>query len=383
MVPLGSVTMPSTGPTARQSPDVSLLVHSFAGGGAERVAVELANAFSASGLSVDVVVQRGVGPYLDELHASVRVLEIGQGVVTLPLRLWVYLRKTRPRAVLSFLLGFNLVSSFIRTTSVPRVLVLTEHNPIVVPKRRAAWKRFMLRLLPRIYRRADKVVAVSPGIADELVALGLPSEMVSSIPNPLNVRRIQAVMDTPVDHPFFEEGMPVLVAVGRLEPQKDYPTMLVAFGLLCERRNLRLLVLGEGRERPTLERMASELGVGHAVDFVGFQACPWAWVARADLFVLSSRFEGWGNVIAESLAVGTRVVSTDCPTGPAEILGHGAFGSLVQVSDPAALAAGIESELATFRDPAELRRRAEEWNVDRIADRYLALLRNPTRRDRN
>lgn len=355
-------------------PDIAVLIHSFAGGGAERMAVHLVNEFIRRGLVVDVVVNAEEGVYRPELDPRGEIFRVGRSAVLVPLRLWLYLRQRQPQSVLSVLVGFNLVAATIRTRSTPITLVLTEQNQIHTGKRRSSWKRVVLKILPHLYRRADYVVGVSPGVAAELVGLGIPEPMVESIPNPVDIDDVEQRSRSAAEHPYFEEGVPVLIAVGSLVDQKDYPTFLAAVALLRTRRDVRALILGEGERRATLERRRADLGLDGVVDFVGFQSPPWPWMARADVFVLSSRFEGWPNVLSEALALGKKVVATDGPTAAREILADGRYGSLVPVGDSTAMAAAIESELDGERESMALRARAAEWAVGPVADRYLSLL---------
>lgn len=355
-------------------PDIALLLHSFSDGGTERVAVDLANEFVARGLIVEVVVESDTGPFRDDLDERAAVVELGKNAVLLPVRVWRYQRRSKPESVLSFLIGFNLVAALVRRPARTRRLVLTEHSPIHIPEPRPLWKRILLRLLPVLYGQADAVVAVSDGIAEELIHLGVPEERVHSIPNPVRVDREVLGRMTVVDHPYFRSGDRVLLAAGRLVPSKDYETLLCAIVRVRDLVSVRLLVLGEGQERFRLEYLRDQLGLHGFVDFVGFQNPPWGWIARADLVVSSSRFEGWGNVLAEALALGVPVVSTDCPTGPRQILDGGRWGSLAPVGDAEGLASAIRRELRLRRDPDALRTRAAEWDIERIADRYLTVL---------
>jgi glycosyltransferase involved in cell wall biosynthesis len=166
----------------------------------------------------------------------------------------------------------------------------------------------------------------------------------------------------------------VILSVGRLSAEKDYPTLLRAFALLQNQVPARLILLGEGGQRAGLERLASELGIGATVSLPGFVRNPFAYMARARVFVLSSLFEGFGNVLVEALACGCQVVSTHCPGGPGEILDRGRYGRLVPVGDHAALARAILEAIAEPMDTEALRRRADDFSVERAARRHLDAL---------
>lgn len=177
------------------------------------------------------------------------------------------------------------------------------------------------------------------------------------------------------NHPWLRVGRPgVVLAAGRLAPEKDFATLLRAFARVRAKRPLRLVILGEGRERPRLTPLAEALGVNADVAMPGTVANPFAFMRRASAFVLSSRHEGLGNVLIEALACGCPVASTDCAAGPAEILDHGRFGPLVPVGDDAALAAAIEGLLDRPPDRSRLRDRGRAFAVDAAADAYRDLL---------
>ncbi|MEX2622925.1 MAG: glycosyltransferase [Acidimicrobiia bacterium] len=352
---------------------MTVFTRSLEGGGAERVAYLLANEFARSGVGVDLVLQFATGPYLDAVDPSVRILEIGRRLRWSVPWLIRYLRTYRPKAVLGLLTENNvaiLLGALL--SSYKGRIVVSERNSL---RQRRYIPPWIVRPVVRyLYPRADRVVALTNEMADELVALGLHRSKVTVIPNPVSVEHVLAQGGQALDHAFFNAGVPVLVAVGRLVAQKDYPTMLQAAFLLSLDLDFRLLVLGEGEERLRLQQLTDQLGLQGVVDFPGFKSPPWPWMARSDLLVLSSTFEGWGNVVAEALALGLRVVSTDCPTGPREILDDGRFGTLVPVRDPRALADGIISTLAAPKEPERLRRRAREWETERVANMYLELL---------
>jgi glycosyltransferase involved in cell wall biosynthesis len=167
----------------------------------------------------------------------------------------------------------------------------------------------------------------------------------------------------------------VLVAVGRLHEQKDFQTLLRAFALVRARRSARLIILGEGPERPALEAGVAKLGLTEDVDLPGFVPNPYAFMAGASQFVLSSRYEGLPTVLIEAMACGCPVVSTDCPSGPGEILDNGKYGRLVPVGDAAALAEAMEATLDAPPPAAELKARADLFHIDRVIDSYRRLLR--------
>ena len=220
------------------------------------------------------------------------------------------------------------------------------------------------------------VACVSQGMADDLQALTrLPPGKIRTLYNPVVDPGLPGRADAALDHPWFAPGEPpVLLGIGRLHPQKDFATLLRAFAQVRAVRAARLLILGEGEEREALEALVAELGVAADVALPGFAANPYAYLSRAGAFVLSSRWEGLPTVVIEALACGAPVVSTDCPSGPDEILQGGRLGALTPVGDDAALARAILDTLAAPPDPAAGRARAQDFAVAPAAQAYLDAL---------
>lgn len=334
---------------------IAVFLPSLRGGGAERVMVQLANGFAARGHRVDLVLVAAQGPYLAEVSPKVRVVDLGRRRLRAGLwPLMLYLWRARPTALLSALPHANLVALWARALTGLRLrLVVSERNSLEGLELDRQGRR-LLRWMARFYPKADAVVAVSRGIARELVdEIGLKTRQVRAIPNPVDLALIRAGQAAPLPHPWLAEGeAPVVLAVGRLEAQKDYSTLLAAFALLRARVSARLIILGEGSQRGALAAEIAALGLEQVVALPGFDPNPYAFMARARVFVLSSRVEGFPNVLVQALACGVRAVSTDCPTGPAEILEGGRWGRLVPVGDAAGLAAALEAALTDKASPA-------------------------------
>ena len=359
-------------------PTVGIFVHSFVGGGAERVAVTLANSFTEHGWRVQFIVQTIDGPWRKMLDPRTEVLVFGGRARWLTIKLGRYLRCHQPKAIISFMTEFNIIAIISAILSGWRGrLIVTEHTSLQATLAgRQSWRSWVLWGLMRLlYRRADLIVAVSQQLASDLVKeMNLPAEKVVAIPNPLPVEEIRQAAMAPVSHRFFSEGVPVLMAVGRLHSVKDYPTLVRAVADLRERQDVRLIVLGEGPSRSELEALVKSLGLSEVVDLPGFVSPPWPWMGRANVLALSSRAEGWPSVLAEALALGVPVVATDCPTGPREILDGGKFGRLVPVGDVGEMSAAIKATLDNPPDGGALRRRAEEWSTGRVLQAYLSCI---------
>jgi len=367
--------------------DIALLVHSMTGGGAEQVCLTLGRAFRARGLSVDLVLARAEGPLLAEVPEDVRIVDCGVGTsMAWSSALVAYLRESRPRSVLAHMEGAGLVALWARLrarVAVP-VVVAVHNMPLRHAEAAASFRQ--RRLVPlasaMMLRGAEGLVAVSAGVAVELARMaGIPRERITVIPNPVETERIRRAAIGRPDHPWLAEagteregGRPVILAAGRLTAQKDFPTLIRAFALAFAEGRERLVIFGEGEDRADLETLVAAQGLADRVALPGHSAALWPAMARAQLFVLSSRWEGFGNVLVEALACGCPVVATDCPSGPSEILAGGAFGRLVPPADRLELANAMRIALTQPRQGDVLQRRAEDFAADRAAEAYLALL---------
>ncbi len=242
----------------------------------------------------------------------------------------------------------------------------------------ASWK---YRILPHAYRlllpRIGAIVAVSDGAADDFARVcAIPRARVTRIYNPVLDAEFTSRAAEVATHPWFDEPIPVFVSAARLEPVKDYPTLLHGFARHRRRHQARLFIMGVGSEQANLMALARTLGIEADVCFAGFVANPLPFIRNAAALVSASRFEGFGVAIVELLACGTPVIATDCPGGPAEILGHGRFGRLVPVGDPAALATALKEDLRAAWPREVLQSRAETFSVDASVEAYLDLFRS-------
>ena len=226
------------------------------------------------------------------------------------------------------------------------------------------------------YRGADRIVAVSKGVKDDLVKItGLDPDDIDVIANPVISSRIHELSKAPIMHPWLSDGkLPIVVGAGRLTRQKDFPTLIKAFAKVIAIRPMRLIILGEGDDRPKLTALARNLGIEAHVSLPGFEANPYAFINRASLFVLSSIWEGSPNVLTEALALGIPAVATDCQSGPREVLQNGRYGPLVPIGDPDALAKAMLKVLADPPDAEFLKTAVREFTVAFSSRRYLDLL---------
>jgi glycosyltransferase involved in cell wall biosynthesis len=363
----------------REAP-VAFFLPSLAGGGAERVVVNLVRGMVDRGRFVDVILAAAEGPLLAELPAAARVLDLGGLRVLRSLRpLADYLRRERPSALISSMSHANLVALWAaRLAGTNTPVVVTVHNTLSQTRWAGGLVAALQPMLLRwFYPWAAHVVAVSQGAADDLVRTsGLSRATVRVIYNPVITPAMLSLARRPADHPWLAPGTgapPVILGAGRLTRQKDFPTLLRALAAVRARRECRLIILGEGEERPGLEALAAELGVRDSVDLPGFRENAVSHMAASAVFVLSSAWEGLPTVLIEALATGTRVISTDCPSGPREILDGGRLGRLVPVGDPAALAEAIVEALDQPHEPASLDELAT-FTADAAVDNYLSLI---------
>lgn len=361
--------------------DLAIYLPSLTGGGAERIMVTLANEVARKGYAVDLVAALAEGPFLEDISPKVRVVNLkSKRVLTSLPGLVRYLRRERPKSMLSAMNHANVIAVLARILSGRGTrLLVSEHNTLSFPRtEKDPWQTgIVMSLIGRAYPWADGVVAVSRGVRDDLIRLyGLSPEKVHAIYNPIVTKDLPEQARKPVDHPWFREGAPpVILGTGRLTEQKGFATLIRALHRVRQQRDCRLVILGEGELRNELQALVDELGLQEHVLLPGFVKNPFAWMAHADLFVLSSGWEGFGNVLVEAMACGTPVVSTDCLSGPSEILENGKWGHLVPVGDPESMAAAILDTLTANRhEPQELKTRAQAFAASGIADQYLRVL---------
>jgi glycosyltransferase involved in cell wall biosynthesis len=377
------------------------------GGGVGRSLVTTGRALADRGYEVDLVLSRGVGPYVQEVPSSVNLVVLGAtqapparrrpdvrgDVAGRLLDRWLdrrfrylphlvhYLEERRPAVLFAAKTQPNLAALRARRLSaVPTRVIVSERTTLSSECRdrirslQLEWS-CMPWIVRRTYPEAHAIVAVSDGVADDLAATtGLPRAAITTLYNPVITDELETLARADPGHSWLRtEGPPVFVAAGRLERQKDFPTLLRAFARVRTAREAKLVILGEGRDRRRLEALVRQLGVGDDVDLPGHVSNPYAFMSRAAAFVLSSTFEGLPGVLIQALGTGCPVVSTDCPHGPAEILAGGEFGRLVPMGDAAAMADAMAATVAAPREPKHARAAAARFSVERGVDRFLAV----------
>jgi glycosyltransferase involved in cell wall biosynthesis len=357
---------------------IAFFLPKLSGGGAERVMLNLAGGVLGRDRPVDVVAASTEGAYASYVPWGARLVDLGAPRVLRALSPLVrYLRTQRPIAMISSSSHGNPIALLAnRLARVPTKSIVTVHNSRSDGRTARTLRGRLLPYVLRLsYPWADAVVAVSHGVAQNVAgATGLPQDRVKVIYNPVITPDLLTNARAPVDHAWFAPGAPpVVLAVGRLTWEKDFPTLLRAFALIRQPRPARLLILGEGPERAALEAMVADLGLGEHVALPGWVSNPYTYMAHAAVFVLSSESEGLPTALIEAIAAGTPVVATDCVSGPREILQNGRHGRLVPVGEPGALAEAVLDVLETPQQPVA----PEVWkpfSLDVAVDRYLELV---------
>jgi len=357
--------------------DVALFTTYLGSGGAERVTVNLAKGFRDYGLEVDLVLTRS-GPRQYEIPSGVRLIDIGAPRIYAALPGIIrYLRRTKPDIVLSADAAVNVTVLLAWRLAHSRARIFVAEHTILTEAIRNS-RDWRMKILPAFIRKtypwADGIVAVSKGAANDLAKIAPTlKHKIRVIYNPVVSEELFVKAEQPLNHPWFCKGEPpVILAAGRLTPLKDFTTLIRAFALVRKERPARLMILGEGKDRAQLETLVKELGLEGDVALPGFVDNPYQYMKRAAVFVLSSRWEALPTVLIEAMACGCPVVSTNCPSGSAEILENGKWGRLVPVGDIEALADAIVKALE--EPPPNTAERIMEFSVDRAVQRYIRLL---------
>jgi glycosyltransferase involved in cell wall biosynthesis len=359
---------------------ICLFLPSLHAGGAERMMMNLATSLAQRGADVRVVLAKAQGELIKDLPLeNVRMVDLHcRRVLTSVLPLAGYLRREKPAVMLSALDHANLAAIFAKKIArVSTRLVVSVRT--TVTKATADTTLLRARLFPLairwFYDDADAVIAVSEGTANDLLRFcPLSPDKVHVIYNPVITPHLFKKAEEPALHRWFtNSAVPVILGVGRLTRAKDFSTLIRAFSFVRKKVNARLLILGEGEERPKLESLCRTLNLKNDVELPGYVSNPYPYMKRAAVFVLSSRWEGLPTVLVEALALGTPVVSTDCPSGPREILADGKWGRLVPVGDAGKLAEAI---LETLRQPKTTvdKQSLLRFTVDYAVEQYAKVL---------
>ena len=358
---------------------ITFFLDALHGGGAEKAVVNLLKGLAQRDeFDLDLVLATKEGPYLDIVPQEVRIVDLNAGrAVAATLPLIKYLKQNRPWAVIGNMGHVNVVASIAtKLSGIKTKLLLVEQNTLSANPTKLKRAKIVVRLMKLLYPSADAVAGVSAGVARDLErCLGLKENSVKVLNNPVVNEDLKAKSQVEIDSPWFAANTPpIFLAVGRLNPQKDFPNLLNAFARVRKQQSARLIILGEGDERQVLEAIIADLGIGDDVLLPGFVKNPYAYMKHASCFVLSSQEEGLPTVLIEAMACGCPVVATDCPSGPDEILDSGVYGHLVPIKNSAALA---EAMLETLKNPPNrelLTQRANKYSTENAVTQYLSLL---------
>lgn len=368
--------------------DVSVFVSNLHVGGAELAMLQIAEGLAASGLSVDLVLIQAEGAFMSQVSDRIRVVNLaGRRTRNSIWKLVRYLRKEKPAGLISALDGPNVIAILAKFLSrVPTRLIITINSHLSLAynadnDRRLA--RFNIQALFRVlrfaYPYADEIVAISAGAADDAARLTkIPRERIRVFYLPVLTDRFDQLKTGSVGDPsLLAEDVPNVLSVGRLTPAKDFVTLIRAFSIVVKHVPARMVILGEGESRPELEVLIRDFGLQDAILLPGFVDNCYPYMAACDLFVTSSAWEGLSMVLIEAMACGAPVISTDCESGPREILEDGAWGRLVPVGDHEALAAAMEKALTDGSPAAAIPNRVfDRFRQDVVAEKYRQLIFN-------
>ena len=359
---------------------ITFFIPDLKGGGAQHMIINMANEFARRQNEVTLLIGQKEGPYTDKIAPEVNTIDLNkQRTLSTYPALVSYLKAEQPDIFLSAMFYVNIVALLAKISllNLKTKFIITERNLMSLriqgsTKIRDKLSPVLIRLL---YRLADQIIAISEGVADDLTNITkLPPHKIKWIHNPVITRQTLEYLNETPSAPLTKDQKTIITS-GRLVPQKDYHTLLNAFSKI---QNCQLIILGEGELEQELKQKAKQLNIEENIHFMGFVKNPLALMKQADLFVLSSQWEGFGNVLVEALLCGLPIVSTNCRAGPSEILADGQYGTLVPVGDSQSLAKAIEKAINTPHDPDIQKKRALEFSVEKICDQYETVMHQIT-----
>ena len=372
--------------TAVEKQKVFFFIPSLAGGGAERVMVDILRFIDRRTIQPVLLLLYSYedSPYGAYLLADVPIIVVDRKSDSLfdkvrqAVSFLKIVSREKPKIILSMLTHTNIMAILSGILSKIKVII-SEHNTlgkvISTKECRTILGVPVSPMVKILYQYADRIIAVSGGIHDNLVEeFRVPSDKIRVIYNPIDIPRIRRLFEVQMCHPFVSAPVPLIVSIGRLVPQKGFDFLVQAFGMVIAETDARLIIMGEGPERGPLEKLAEALGLSDRISFTGFQDNPCAFLAYADLYVLSSRYEGMPVSLLEAMACGVPVIASDCQSGPREILENGEDGTLVPVGDVEELAKAIVRLIKNKSLRAALSktgvRRARDFSVEKVIKEY-------------
>ncbi len=371
--------MPDTMSNSLNSPPKLLFFLATSGhSGVDRAMQNLLPSLARRGYKVELLKIKRHGPEIQDRHPNLKITPLPTSHVysSFPY-LVAYLLKNRPYCILTDKDRVNrtMILAKLISGNKAKLFVSSGTTISIDLASRGPFERWLQKnSMGKLYRLAQKTIVTSRGVALDMASYtGLPLKKIEVVPSPVIPSKMMEASIPPPDHPWFKgrEKTPVILGVGELCMRKDFSTLIRAFSILRKKMDLRLVILGKGNMREELKRLANELKVGEFVDLAGFKKDPYPYMAHSKVFVLSSLWEGLGFVLIEALAMGTPVVSTDCPSGPREILKDGKYGPLVPIRSPEKMARAIEKMLKAPPSPQFLKEAARPYTIEESTSAYL------------
>ena len=361
---------------------LAIFAGAVTGGGVEKVIVNLANEIAIRGISVDLLIADDKGISYINFNAGVTVITLKSKRVFFCIpELILYLIRVRPNVLFSAMEYVNVIAIFSKIISFTSTrVVVSSHAPLeyFVREQNFFIRRLLSKLLSILYHNVDKIITVSKGLEEELISeLNINREKILTIYNPvINESLVNLGLEDLSDFWVKSSKSPYIISVGRFSSEKDYPTLIRAFDLVRKKRDVRLVILGEGPEMENINKLINFQGLSRFIYTPGFILNPYAFIRNAACFVLSSKGEGFGNVLVEALALGCPIVSTNCNFGPVEILENGMWGSLVSVGDYESMANSILTTLDFNKSVSEslLNAHLEQFTVSVSVEKYINVL---------
>ena len=358
---------------------VSLFTPSLGGGGAERFMVNLANEFSAKGNKV-YLVACSLGSYTSDVREDVEIIDLQSSRVLYSLpKLIAFLSIIKPSTLISTIYHTNMVAVTAGYISRSKTKIIVREDNMSQSHRSKSASfisyKFTFSLKKILYKMSHAVVVLQSAMEEELKMMipGIENK-VKLINNFIDVDRISSLAKEPVNHPWLQDDytVPVIMSAGRLSNQKNWPLLIKAFSKTLKERKLKLIILGEGTLRGEIEGLIKELKIEKDVSLPGFVTNPYSWMARSEIFILSSDFEGFPNVLLEALCCDCSIISSDCDSGPREILEEGKWGQLFKVGDVTDLSVKIQSALDKNIE-YDTKSRARYFSSSRCVEQYEKL----------
>lgn len=359
---------------------IAFFIPDLSDGGAQKVVINLLRGMSKRGISLDLLLAHAEGPFLEQVPKDVRVIKLDVSrVAKAVLPLSKYLKQYEPWALISHLNYANVAVVLAKQLARTKTkLVLVEHNTVSAHKSKVKTFQLVNSLMKVLYPKAEHIVTVSEAASRDLEKyIKYQTGQVKTIYNPIVDDQLFDKAKASLDHPWFQpDAPPVFLAVGRLIELKDFAMLIKAFSLLRKDQLAHLVILGEGELREELENLADNLGISEDLFFGGFVDNPYAYMSRSTALVLSSRSEGLPNVLIEAMACGCPVISTDCFSGPREILEAGKYGKLVPVGDEYAMAQAMLQTLqgSVVNKDFLVQRAVSIASFDKATTEYLKLV---------